>query len=403
MAKFFFKAKNKLGEVSEGMIDAATSESALDVLQKNELFPIVLREEKTDASLSRILQRYWDRVDSKELMMFFRQLSILIEAKVPITSSLGAIKNQTENKHFQKIIEEMINDIQDGLALSDALKKHRDVFSVMSINIIRAGEVSGNLRKAVAYVADNIEKNYTLTSKVRSAMMYPMVVLIVFFIIAFIVISFVVPKLTLMIKSMEAEIPWYTKGLIFASDFMAAYWWAVLVIIFGFIGGLAYYLKTEDGRQEMDRIKLKLPIFGRVYQHVYIARFADNLAVLLAGGIPIIKALNVVSSVIGNSVYETIFLKAADEVKVGGNMSDALRRYPQIPPIVAQMVRIGEESGQIDTVLGHVARFYEQEADEATKNMATLIEPVLMVIIGIAVGFLAFSIIMPIYNLAGQI
>ncbi|MFA6974154.1 MAG: type II secretion system F family protein [Parcubacteria group bacterium] len=403
MAKFFFRAKNKLGEVSEGVIDAASSDAAVDVLQKNQLFPIVLREEKKDTSLLRILQSYWDRVDSKELMMFFRQLSILIEAKVPITSSLHAIKEQTDNVHFQQIIEEMANDIQDGLALSDALKKHRDVFSVMSINIIRAGEVSGNLRKAVAYVADNIEKNYAMTSKVKSAMMYPMIVLFVFFVIGFIVISFIVPKLTVMIKSMGADIPWYTRGLIFTSDFMNAWWWAVAIVIIGFIGGLVYYLKTEDGKKEMDQIKLKLPIFGKVFQHVYIARFADNLGVLLVGGIPIIKALNVVSSVIGNTVYEAIFLKAADEVKVGGNMSDALRRYPQIPPIVAQMVRIGEESGQIDLVLGHIARFYEQETDEATKNLATLIEPVLMVIIGIAVGFLAFSIIMPIYNIAGQI
>lgn len=403
MAKFFFRAKNKLGEVSEGLIDATSNEAALDVLQKNQLFPIVLREEKTDASLLRIIQAYWDRIDNKELMMFFRQLSILIEAKVPITASLTAIKNQTDNKHFQQIIEEMVNDVQDGLPLSDALKKHQGVFSVMSINIIRAGEVSGNLRKAVAYVADNIEKNYTLTSKVKSAMMYPLIVLFVFFVIGFIVITFIVPKLTVMIKMMNVEIPWYTKGLIFISDFMSAWWWAVIIVIIGFIGGLVYYLKTEDGKREMDQIKLRLPIFGKVFQHVYIARFADNLAVLLTGGIPIIKALNVVSSVIGNTVYEEIFLKAADEVKVGGNMSDALRRYSQVPPIVAQMVRIGEESGQIDLVLSHIARFYEQETDEATKNMSTLIEPILMVIIGVMVGFLAFSIIMPIYNIAGQI
>jgi len=400
--KYFFRAKDKSGEIREGVIDAANEDSAMDVVQKNGLYPIIIREENANASLLKTFLSYWDRVSSKELMMFFRQLSILIEAKVPITASLLAIKEQTSNKYFQKIIEEIINDIQDGLALSDALKKHQETFSIMSINIIKAGEVSGNLRKSVSYVADNIEKNYILTSKVRSAMMYPLIVLIVFFIIGFIVISFIVPKLTLMIKGLNVAIPWYTQGLIFVSDFMNAYWWAVAIMILGFIGGLIYYLRTEAGRREWDQIKLKLPIFGEVFQQVYIARFADNLAVLLVGGIPILKALNVVSSVIGNSVYEIIFLKAADEVKIGGNMSDALRRFPQVPPIVSQMVKIGEESGQIDLVLGHIARFYEQEADEATRNMATLIEPVLMVIIGVAVGFLAFSIIMPIYDIAGQ-
>jgi type IV pilus assembly protein PilC len=153
---------------------------------------------------------------------------------------------------------------------------------------------------------------------------------------------------------------------------------------------------------EWDQIKLKLPIFGQVYRHVYIARFADNLSVLLAGGIPIIKALTVVSAVVGNSVYEAILLKTAEEVKIGKNMSDSLRRYYLVPPIVSQMVKIGEESGQIDLVLDNIARFYEQETDEVTKNLSTLLEPVLMVIIGVAVGFLAFAVIMPIYNLAGQ-
>jgi type IV pilus assembly protein PilC len=400
--KFFFRAKDKSGEVREGVIEASTADVAMEVVQKNGLYPIVIREERANASFIKKFLGYWDRVSNKELMMFFRQLSILIEAKVPITASLLAIKEQTSNLYFQKIIEESINDIQDGLALSDALKKHRDTFSVMAINIIKAGEVSGNLKKSVAYVADNIEKSYTLTTKVKSAMTYPLVVIIVFFIIGFIVISFIVPKLTMMIKSMDVVVPWYTKGLIFVSDFMSSYWWAVLVVFFGFIGGLIYYLRTDDGKNEWDQIKIKLPIFGEIFQHVYIARFADNLGVLLVGGIPIIKALNVVSSVIGNSVYEKIFLKAADEVKIGGNMSDALRRFPEIPPIVSQMVKIGEESGQIDLVLGHISRFYEQETDEATKNLSTLIEPILMVVIGVAVGFLAFSIIMPIYDIAGQ-
>ena len=401
--KFIFKAKDSLGEFREGVIDAATSDAAIDVLQKNNLFPIIVKEEKRKNDLTKTFLSYWERVDSKELMVFFRQMAILIEAKVPLVASLIAVKEQSRNRYFIEVLKEIINDIEDGLSFSDALKKHRNVFSALSINIIKAGETSGNLKQSVTYVADNIEKSYALASKVKSAMMYPLIVLFVFFVISFIVISFVVPKLTLMIKEMEAQIPWYTKVVIWVSDFMAAYWWAVGAVILAFIGGVIYYAQSEDGRREWDQIKLKLPIFGPIFQKVYMARFAENLSVLLAGGIPIISALNVVSSVIGNSVYEAIFRKAADEIKIGGDMSDALRRFPQIPPIVSQMVRIGEESGQIDVVLNHIARFYEQETDEATKNLATLIEPVLMVIIGVAVGFLAFTIIMPIYNLAGQL
>ncbi len=401
--KFIFKARSKSGELKEGTIEAVSSDAAVEVLQKNDLFTISIKAEKDRQAIEKTFLKYWDRVSSKELMIFFRQLSILIEAKVPIVASLLAVKDQTINVYFQKIIEEMVNDVQDGLPLSDALQKHRNVFSTLAVNIVRAGEVSGNLKKSVEYVANNIEKTYSLNSKVKSAMMYPIVVLIVFFVIAFIVISFIVPKLTVMITSISATVPWYTQVVITTSDFMSRYWWAVAVLSFGFIGGAAYYLKTEDGKREWDQIKLRLPIFGPVFQYVYLARFADNLAVLLAGGIPIIKALNVVSSVINNTVYEAVILRAADEVKIGGNMSDAFRKSPDVPPIVSQMIKIGEESGQVDIVLGHIANFYEQESAEITKNLATLIEPVLMVIIGVAVGFLAFSVIMPIYNLAGQL
>lgn len=400
--KFIFKAKNAAGDLKEGIIDAASREAAVEVLQKNNLFPISLRDESKQNALYQLLLKSMDRVTAKELMVFFRQLGILIEARVPIVTSLVAIREQTANQYFQKVLEDVINDIEDGLPISDSMQKHRNVFSNLSINIIRAGEVSGNLRKSVDYVADNIEKNYNLTAKVRSALLYPIIVMVVFFAIAFIVMSFVIPRLTAVIKELNAAIPWYTQVMIVVGDFMAAYWWAVAIAILGFIGGFVYYVKTEDGRREWDQVKLKLPIFGKIFREVYIARFADNLAVLLVGGIPVIRALTVVSSVINNTQYQAIFLQAADEVKIGGQMSEVFRKFPLIPPIVSQMVKIGEESGQIDLVLNHVAKFYEQETDQATKNLSSLIEPVLIVIIGVAVAILAFAVIMPIYDLAGQ-
>lgn len=400
--KFFFKAKTKDGKLKDGTIEAANSTAAIELLQKSALFPISLVEEKQEQSLNRLVMKYFDKVDTKELLLFFRQLAILIEAKVPIVSALKAIKEQMENIYFQKVIDEITRDIEDGMSLSESMKKHKDVFSYLAISIVRAGEISGNLKKSVLYVADNIEKNYNLTNRVKSAMTYPAVVLVVFFIIAFVVVSFIVPKLTQMIKDLDADIPWYTKIIINFSDFMAIYWWVVAITIVGIAGAVAYYLKTADGKKEWDQIKIKLPIFGVIFRNVYISRFGENLSVLLSGGIPIIQALTVVSSVIGNSVFEGILLKAADEVKNGGDMSDALKKYKEIPPIVTQMVKIGEESGQIDSTLKYIAHFYEQETDQMTKNLSSLIEPLLMIVIGVAVGFLAFSIIMPIYNLAGQ-
>lgn len=401
--KFNFKAKTQEGEYREGTIEAGSKEAAVKVLQKNNLLPLSVQEEEKQNDLTKAFLKYYDRVTEKELVIFFRQLSILIEARVPILTSLAAIKEQTSNSYFVKVISEMVNDIEDGMSLSGALEKHKDIFSSLTINIIKAGETSGSLKKSIDYVAENIERNYTLSTRVRSALLYPGIVLVVFFIIGFLVISFILPKLTQVIKDLNAIVPWYTEAVMTVGDFMAVYWWAVAIVILGFVVTVMYYLRTNDGRREWDQVKIRLPIVGEIYRYVYITRFSENLAVLLAGGIPIIRALESVSAVINNSVYEAVFLKAAEEVKRGGNMSTVLRRSSLIPPMVAHMVKIGEDSGQIDSVLGHIAKFYDQETEILTKNLSTLLEPVLMVIIGIAVGFMAFAILMPIYNIAGQI
>lgn len=401
--KFDFKAKNKEGELKEGTIEAANMDAAAAILQKNNLFPIRVVSEKDNQDLVKMFLKQYDRVTDKELVVFFRQLAILIEARVPIISSLTAINEQTTNKYFSVVLSQVIHDIEDGYPLSKALEKFPDVFSGLTMNLIRAGETSGNLKKSVDYVADNIEKNYILASRVRSAMIYPSIILVVFFIVGFLTVSFILPKLTQVIKDIGAEVPWYTQMVITVGDFMNQYWWAAAIIILGCAGGIYYYISTPSGKKEWDHIKLKIPIIGDIYRFVYITRFSENLAVLLEGGIPIIRALTIVSSVMGNIVYEAIILKTAEAVKVGGNMSDVLKKSFLIPPIVSHMIKIGEESGQIDTVLKHIAKFYDQETETRTKNLSTLIEPVLMIFIGLAVGFMAVAILMPIYNIAGQI
>lgn len=400
--KFNFKAKTLSGEERIGIIEASSKNAALEVLQSNNLYPLSVEGDRSRDFLKSIL-KYYDRVTQKELVVFFRQLSILIEARVPIVSSLEAIKDQTTSTYMVKVVSEMVNDIQEGMAFSVAMEKHPDVFSALTINIMKAGEASGSLKKSIDYVADNIEKNYTLSGRIKSALMYPSIVLVVFFIIGFLVISFILPKLTQVIKDLNANVPWYTQLVMALGDFMSKYWWAAAIIILGFAGTVFYYLHTEEGKKEWDELKIKLPIVGVIYRYVYITRFSENLQVLLSGGIPIIQALNIVSGVVNNVVYEDIFMKAADEVRRGGNMSTVLAKNPLIPPMVTHMIKIGEDSGQIDSVLGHISKFYDQETEMMTKNLSTLLEPVLMVIIGIAVGFMAISILLPIYNVAGQI
>jgi type II secretory pathway component PulF len=402
--KFTFKARTEEGDIREGIVDAVDNDTAAQILQRNNLIPITLvAENDKNNQLVKSITKIWEGVSQKELMVFFRQMSTLIEARVPIVSSLTTIGDEMNNAYFSIIIHEMADDVQDGMPLSDALAKHPDVFTTLTVNMIRAGEVSGALQKSVNFVADNIEKNYHLTSKIKGALYYPVFVLAVASIIGFLVVTFILPKITILIKDLKVEVPWYTSALIWLGDFMNAYWWAVLIIVGAGIGSFYYYLKTPSGHRELELFILKLPVIGTLAQNIYITRFAENLSALLNSGIPIVRALTIVSEVIGNQVYEKIILKAAEEIRSGGNISTTFINAKEIPPVLAQMIRIGEESGTLANVLESVAKFYNQEVDNMTKSLTTLIEPILIVFLGIGVAILVVGVLLPIYNLAGQL
>jgi len=401
--EFIFKAKDQQGNFKEGKIEAISKEAAISVLQQNSLIPTSIEQGTRGSNTIRDLKKIWEGVTQKELVIFFRQFSILIDAKVPIIPSLRTIGDQTDNSFLRLVINEIVQDIEDGMPLSEGFAKHPEVFSSLTINMIKSGEISGNLQKSVAYVADNIEKNYQLTSKIKGALFYPGFVISVAGIIGFLVITFILPKLTVMFKEMQVAIPWYTRLLMNIGDFMASYWWAVLIGIIGLIVGFIYYLKTEAGKKEWDQLKIKLPVLGNLFRDVYMTRFADNLAVLLAGGIPIVRALVIVGDIIENKVYQSIILRAADEVKAGGTISSVFAKSADIPPIVSRMVKIGEETGKLSEILKKVAGFYEEETDRITRNLATLIEPVLIVFLGIGVAIMVFAILMPIYDIADKI
>lgn len=401
--KFIFKARDQKGLVKEGTIEAISEQNAIQVLQKNNIIPISIEQVKKTSQLIKEIQRVWEGVNQKELSIFFRQLATLIEAKVPIIKSLEAIEEQTTNKFLRIIIREIADDLQEGMPFSESLGKHPLIFSSLIVSIVRAGEISGNLQQAITFVAENIEKNYQLTSRIKSALFYPMFVIIVASIIGFIVITVILPKLTGIIKELNVEIPWYTKVVMFAGDFMANFWWAVLIVIAAIIGGGIYYIKTEAGKREWDQMKLKIPIAGGLFRAICLARFADNLSLMILAGIPIVRALQIVSEVVNNSVYQSVILRSADEVKTGGRISAILARSADIPPVVSQMVRIGEETGRLGEVLKSVTTFYEQEVDKTSRNLSTMIEPVLIVILGIGVAILVFAILLPIYNIAGNL
>ncbi|MCW1888553.1 MAG: type II secretion system F family protein [Candidatus Moranbacteria bacterium] len=401
--KFTFRARTEEGEVREGIVDAVDIDTAAQILQRNNLIPLSLKAENEKSfEVIKTVTKLWEGVSQKEQMVFFRQMSTLIEARVPIVSALTTIGEEINNPYFAIIINEMASDVQDGMPFSDALAKHEDIFSTLTVNMIHAGEVSGALQNAVNFVADNIEKNYHLTSKIKGALYYPVFVLLVAAIIGFLVVTFILPKITILIKDLKVAVPWYTEALIWLGDFMNAYWWAVLLLIAAGLGSLYYYLKTPSGHRELEMFILKIPVIGTLAQNIYITRLAENLSALLNSGIPIVKALTIVSEVVGNHVYAKIIMNAAEQIRSGGNISSAFVAAKEIPPVLSQMIRIGEESGTLATVLQSVSKFYSQEVDNMTKSLTTLIEPILIVFLGIGVAILVVGVLLPIYNLAGQ-
>ncbi len=401
--KFLFKAKNELGEVKEGFVDAIGEDFATEILQKNGLVVLSLEAEKTGVSLERQFQKLWEGVNQRELAILFRQLATLIEAKVPVTSSLQSVAMQTSNEYLRGIVRDMAEDIDDGMPFSEALERHQDVFSPLVINMVKAGEISGGLQRSIKYVADNIEKNYYMTSKIKGSLMYPGFVIGAASIIGFLVVTFILPKITGIIKEMKIAVPWYTKVLMWLGDFMQMYWWAVIIAVIAVALGFVYYSNSEAGKKDLEEIILKIPVIGTIASRLYLIRFAENLSALLAGGIPIVRALTVVGDVVGNSVYKRVILKAADNVRTGGMMSQVFTNDPAIPPMVAQMVKIGEETGSTTQVLKAVSDFYTQEVDMLTRNMMSLIEPILIVVLGIGVAIMVVGILLPIYNIAGQL
>ena len=401
--KLVFKAKNNQGQIKEGIVEATDPVAAAAILEQNELVPISIVEEKKSWGIIKDAMKAWEGVSQKELVVFFQQLSTLIGAHVPVVSSLLTIEDQTKNRFFRIILKEMADDIEDGLQFSVAIEKHPDVFAPLTTSMIRSGEASGELQRSIDTISQNIEKNYQLAAKIKGALYYPAFVLGVAGIIGFLVVTFILPKITIMIKDLKVPVPWYTSVLIWLGDFMSVWWWAVLIAIGAAMGGVVYYMKTPAGKSEWQQIILKIPVIGSLARSIYITRFAENFAALLDGGIPVVRALIITSQVVGNEVFEKIILKAADEVKSGGSISTVFLATNHFPPIVAQMIRIGEETGSLANVLVKVAKFYNQEVETTTRSLTTLVEPILIVFLGIGVGILVVGVLLPIYNIAGQI
>lgn len=399
---FKYQAKDKEGKQSGGSIEAPNLELAVSTLQKKELIIISISPVEQIPFLQRSIALF-ERVSSKDKVILSRQLSVLFEAKVPVVDSLKIIMEETENIVLKKRLAAVISDIEGGISMSQAFANQPDVFSRFYVNMVKVGEESGRLDEIFSFLADFLERNYELNSKVKNALIYPAFVLGAFIIVMIVMFVVVVPKLTSILTETGADIPFFTKIIIGISFFFRKFW-VILLVLFVFAGIFLWrYLKTELGRKNLARLELSAPLFKKIFKEFYLARISDNLDTLLSGGVTVIRSLELSAEVVGNDIYKKILQESIDAIKAGGTISGAFVQYSEMPAFVTQMIKIGEGTGKLNFVLKTIAKFYREEVNRTVDTLVKLIEPLLILLLGGGVGIVVAAILIPIYNIASAI
>ncbi len=336
-----------------------------------------------------------------DLVNFTRQLATMISAGLPLATSLAILQEQS-NPAMAAVLAKVLRDVESGTSFAKALQEHPDVFSRVYIQLVRAGEIGGVLDNVLERLADTLDKQKDFAAKTKGAMIYPVIVLLAMVAVAFIMMVFVMPQLTEMYRDFEAELPLTTRALIAVSDFMVKFWWLFIGGVFAAFSGLRVWAKTEAGEKTIDEFLFKIPIIGPLRTKLVLTEFARTLSLLIAAGVSLLEGLDIVGKALNSYSFRQAVLNAKDEVEKGVSMSVALGAYEVFPPIVPQMASVGEETGKVDEILSKLSEYYEKESEYAIKNLTTVMEPVIMIILGLGVGFMVVSIMMPIYSLTAQ-
>lgn len=402
MAIFKYKARTSTGEEKEGVVEAGTMETAVEVLQRNNLILVSIREDKGISFWGRSLGSF-QSVKNDELVIFTRQLATLFGAKVPVVQALRTLASETQSENFRIIIGDVVDKVGGGSSLSQALGDHPDVFSSFFVNLVHSGEESGKLEETFEFLAGYLERSEFLASKAKNALIYPAFILGAFVVVVAVLFTFVVPKLVDILEETGAQLPWYTVMIISLSNFFLQFGAYLLVLLIGGLVFLWRFFKTEAGRIIFDRFILAVPVIGGLYKKIYLSRIADNLSTLFMGGISILDALRITSDVVDNRVYRQVLLDAAESVRGGSTISASFMKFREIPPLVTQMIRIGEETGRLDFILGKLSSYYRQEVDAILSNLVSLIEPILIVSLGLGVALIVGAIFAPLYSVTSSI
>jgi len=399
---FIYRTKDSKGESRSGTIEAPDIETAREVLQEKGLTILALAEQPKEINLGGQSLRFLNRVKARDKVIFARQLAVMISANLPVVSALGILVKQTENVYFKEVISEVADEVNGGVKLSQALSRHPDIFSNFFISMIRTGETSGKLDEVLEYLADQQEKDYDLINKVKGAMTYPAFIVSGLFAVGIIMMIFVVPKLTGMLIESGTELPVTTKGLIFISNLFKDFWYLLIVAFVAIAIAFVFVRRNKAAAKYWSYIKLRIPVFGALFKKIYVVRFMRSLATLLEGGVLLVDGLKIVAEVVSDATYKEIILETAKEVEGGNSIATVLSKRSEIPIMIPQMLAIGEQTGSLNTILVKVADFFTREIDNMIANLTTLLEPIIMIVMGGAVGLMVASIILPMYNLANS-
>jgi type IV pilus assembly protein PilC len=397
---FKYKAIDKKGEEKSGIIDALSKNVAVESLQNRGLIvsSVELSEKKT------ILQDlpFFNRVPVKNIVILSRQMSTLFEAQVSALRVFRFLSTETTNPILKKGLAKIADDLQEGSTISEALSRHPAIFSGFYVSMVKVGEESGKLDQVLVHLADYLDRTYVVTSKAKHALVYPALVIVAFIGVMTLMFVVIVPRISPILQETGTELPFSTRMVLGTSEFLINYGIFVIIglIIAGFF--LFKYFQTDEGKITLSNVKLSIPYVGNLYRKLYLSRISDNLNTMLSAGIPILQALENTSPVIGNEIYEAIIEEAIQDIKAGKSLSSVFVKHEDIPSIMTQMIRIGEESGELGTMLKTLSRFYEREVIQAVDTLVDLIQPAIILVLGLAVGFLLASVLLPIYNIAAS-
>lgn len=399
--KFNYQARTKTGEIQSGVIEASSREAAISLLQKYGLYVTILEEAKEAPLYARRI-KFLERISSKDLVLFSRQLSIMFGSKITLVESLRTLAGQTKNSDFREKIIKISEDVEGGTSLSSALSRYPQNFSPFYIAMVKAGEASGKLSESLSYLAEHLEKEYYLASRLKGAMVYPALVFFVVLIILALMAFFVVPQLSEVLKESGQELPAITQMAMALTDFLRKWGGIFILILIVLIIAAFRYHKTKAGKNFFDNFFLKLPMIGHFLKLVYLSRFAENISTLISGGLPIAQCLEITGKIVGNSVYQEIIFQTRDEVRRGTPISQVLARFPEVfPPVFTQMTLVGERTGTLDKTLMNLVSFYQKETERTAENLLSVLEPLLIVFLGGVVGGLIAAFLLPLYQMAG--